>query len=68
MQALSVNTQQVNMKADIFSQHEFKICHKCECIYSSSELFKNHFDQDHSDLDDIEKKLFAQYISEDDEI
>ena len=56
------------MKADIFSQHEFKICHKCECIYSSSELFKNHFDQDHSDLDDIEKKLFAQYISEDDEI
>ena len=56
------------MKAHIYSQHEFNIYHKCERTYSSSESFKNHFDQDHSDLDDIEKKLFAQYISEDDEI
>ena len=57
-----------NMKAHIYSQHEFKICHKCERIYCSSESFKNHFDQDNPDLDDIDKKLFAQYISEDEEI
>ena len=56
----------------MIGQHYYKMCHKCETIYSNIEQYKEHFEQEHVDPNDLLdasllKILIAQYCSDDEE-
>ena len=48
------------MKSHMISQEDSRY-KTSEYIYSSIELFKSQFEQDHVDLDDLKKKLLGFY-------